>query len=434
MKLKLENISRQLFSIGVVATAVLMPLDLITEGGLAVEWFVLLLLAQRFAVNIVLTRPFYKNFKALFIDALPFVVAGIALVLSSLVSDDRSTAIPYLAVLLSLLGRGWIISRFTSKDDFKAFEKTTLIMCGLIVIFSFYQFFGDILGIPPRFTGMLPQYRSFTAFPFPRVHALALEPLYLANYLLLPLAFLLVRLRKPAPRSDLLTKLLFIATLTIIILSVSRSAILGLVVSGLIYLVVVRKELPYIKRLVVLGCLSLILTIGMVFSVKFLPKIELKARANESLSIFGTHITNLNEGSAQTRYELWPKAISLFTAHPFTGVGLNGSRGALHPEQLARGDNYDQLQPINNDYLTIVAEGGLLGIIGWLPLLIIVIKRIWQTIKLQYRHIGAALAIVLIAVAVQMNSFSAIALLRTWVVIAMFLAAWRLSPKQTSRS
>lgn len=426
---KISSISRQLFSIGLLATAVLMPLDLITQGGLRVEWFVIFLLGQRLLISIFLDKPYAKNLIDLVKSAIPFAAPAIAAIIATFAITNRTYAIPYLIVLIGLAGRGWLISRYTNSSDVVLFEKTTLIMTVLLVVFGYFQFFGDIIGVPPSITAMLGQYRSFTAFPFPRVHSLSLEPLYFSNYLLLPLAILAIRLRqKLTKKRQWQYSALFIVSLALLVSSVSRSAILGLVVSGLIYLIVIRKDTAYIKRVAGLTAVSLVLVGGLVFSVKVLPKIEFKSKANQAFSIFGTHITNLNEGSAKTRYELWPRALELIKQHPVLGIGLNGSRGALHPDEVAN-KKYDSLQPINNDYLVVLVEQGLLGILGFVPLVILLMKIIIETIKRNYKNLSAPYVLALIAVAVQVNSFGGLALLRTWVLFGMLVATWRLSHK-----
>lgn len=427
MSKKLTSISRHLFSIGLIATAVLMPLDLITQGGLRVEWFVLFLLGQRLLVCLIIDRPFTKNIVDLIKSSVPFALPALAAVIATLIALNQAAAIPYLIVIIGLLGRGWLVSKFTTKVDIGLFEKTTLIMAGLLVAFGYFQFFGDVIGIPPTITALLSQYRSFTTFPFPRVHSLSLEPLYFSNYLLLPLSILIIRLRqKNTTKRQWQYGILFVVSLALLISSVSRSAILGLIVSGLIYLIAIRKDTAYIKHIAMLFAVSLILVSGLVYSVKVLPKIQFKSKANQAFSIFGTHITNLNEGSAKTRYELWPKAIELVKQHPVLGVGLNGSRGALHPDEVST-KKYDALQPLNNDYLMVVVEQGLLGILAFIPLLFIVFKIIFETIRRNYKNPSAPYVLTIIAVAVQINSFGGLSLLRTWVVFGMLIASWRLN-------
>lgn len=53
-------------------------------------------------------------------------------------------------------------------------------------IFAVYQFLGDMLGLPIVLTGLREQYTKIV-FGFPRVHSTALEPLYYAGMLFIPI-------------------------------------------------------------------------------------------------------------------------------------------------------------------------------------------------------------------------------------------------------
>lgn len=429
---RISRLSKLLFSIGLIATAVLMPLDLITQGQLKVEWLILLLLLQRPFIYFFTAKSKTKTTKELFLSSLVFVSPVLALLVATASASSQSLAIAYSLLLVSLLGRGWLLSRFVSKADMKLFEKTTLIVTSVLVIYAYFQFIGDIVGLPQNVTYLLSQYRAFTAFPFPRVHSLSLEPLYFANYLLLPLAILLLRLRGPKVYRPRLYSLLLVLILSLIIGSVSRSAVLGLAISLPIFLLAVRKESAYLKRLAVVAISTVLLTIALAAAPWYLPKIEFKQYSGDSLKIFGHHITNFNDDSAQTRYELWPRAIDLFKQHPLRGVGPDNSRAQLHPDEFNSGKPYGSLQPINNDYLALLAEQGLIGLLGWLPLVLVSLRAVWSVLRQRFWHVGSPYAIALIAIAVQVNSFGGLALLRTWVVIGLLLASYRLAePRHT---
>src|SRR3989338_5134141 len=72
----------------------------------------------------------------------------------------------------------------------KHVEKVVLILLlsmAVVCLFGIYQFLGDIVGLPTSLTGLRPQYTK-DILCFPRIQSTALEPLYFANYLLIPLS------------------------------------------------------------------------------------------------------------------------------------------------------------------------------------------------------------------------------------------------------
>lgn len=120
--------------------------------------------------------------------------------------------------------------------------KTVLVSAGFVMVFGFFQWFGDLLGLPSYLTVIRPEYTA-DKLGLPRIHSFLLEPLYFGLFLLLPLGILW------ADRTGALVKNLYFrfGLITLIyvsiLLSLARGAIVASAVIGAIGLVVNFKEL-----------------------------------------------------------------------------------------------------------------------------------------------------------------------------------------------
>ena len=72
-------------------------------------------------------------------------------------------------------------------------------------IFGVFQFFGDFLDFPTTVTGLRPQYTK-AVFGYPRIQATAIEPLYFAGMLFLPLFFVILVLLNQRICKEFLSK------------------------------------------------------------------------------------------------------------------------------------------------------------------------------------------------------------------------------------
>jgi O-antigen ligase len=83
----------------------------------------------------------------------------------------------------------------------------------------------------------------------------------------------------------------------------------------------------------------------------------------------------LNEGGGKLRrQEIWRATWHLIKAHPLTGIGFGGYEAAI-PEFNTGFAGDSQLSQAHNDYLEILASGGIVGAIFALWFLIVLIRR-----------------------------------------------------------
>jgi hypothetical protein len=93
---------------------------------------------------------------------------------------------------LFTIGVGLLVGRYFKPKDVPIYIRCLALGTWVVVIFGFYQFFGDILGLSNSATGLRDLY-TYSVLGFTRVQSTALEPLYLANFLLIPLFIFLAQ-------------------------------------------------------------------------------------------------------------------------------------------------------------------------------------------------------------------------------------------------
>lgn len=429
MNKRIDGISRQLFRIGLVATAILMPLDLLTQGSLFIEWVVLAVIMQRPLLYWLISSKKQLTLNKWVKSSLPFWLPILAYFASTYFSAFQGISLAFTALMSVLLMRAWTIQEFIDKDDLRLVEKTILIVSSLVVAFGYWQFFGDSMGIPAKYTGILYQYRAYVVFPYPRAHSFAQEPLFMCNFLFLTITLLWGRLRSSQINTGIFKwyGLLYVTTMGLFLSANSRTALFGLIVIAGLFAWSARKELRYLKKIAWLSVGGIVLSVVIVGSVSILPRFDNLNNKDDSIGVFKNRVANINDASAYSRFDYWPKAITTFAEKPILGSGPNTARIYANIERHNKGVEFEQLQPINNDGLSLLAEGGIIGILSFLPLLIVIIKITWQNFKLKFNELSSPYVLALIAVTIQAQFFGAIALLRTWVIVALLFGSWRIT-------
>jgi len=317
-------------------------------------------------------------------------------------------------------------------------RKTLYVVTALVVLFGFFQFFFDVWGAPTSVTDLRRCCTSNSTYVFPRVHSTALEPLYFDHFLMIPLwlmAFDFWRDRRL--RRDRRHITLFVLTATLFILTIARSATIGLIIAGLIFYFGARRQAEfrrffrYMAKLwgTAVG-LSIILVVMSGLATIFVNK-QAQYKSKTGVEIFGSHFVDVTDASAQTRYRLWPKAIPYFEEQPLHGVGADNSRIRLDLHDYRRGVQPERLQPFNNDLVGLIVDLGLLGLVTFGPLAVALAVGLYRLYKAGWGHVVAPLALALIGMLIQGNFFQSLLLTRTWIVIGLVLVAIfpRLSPK-----
>ena len=104
--------------------------------------------------------------------------------------------------------------------------------------------------------------------------------------------------------------------------------------------------------------LFLILVFGVVFGTLYLGGEQLASRIEQSRTELDGDTTELNQGVK--RNETWAMTLKMFAAHPILGVGMGAYWVAVPAFHNASGTLTPQ--EAHNDYLELLASGGLVGL------------------------------------------------------------------------
>ena len=421
---RLLNIARVCFALGIGLTAVLLPVDRLgmRVGPTSLLTVSLILLLPQALIDVI-TKPLqhWRIFIALGAVAL-------AATLSLVHSIDHSNSLAGLIIFAYLLMRSGALAASSRRADIELFETVVLMVTAVVVLLGYLQIIGDLLGISTHITHLLPQYTSQAAYIIPRPQSTALEPLYLAHYLFLPLGIMAVRISSRRRRRAWVWWLLA-ATLLLFILTLSRGALLGLIGAGIIFGFGLSQRNQWVRRwslgIVALAVGVSIVTVAVGYEYARKHSVTQTVGISRSFGSVAHHFVDLNDRSANTRYELWPVAVRAVHDHPVTGVGWYNSREYIHPDRQT--NDPKQLQPLNNDYLAYLTDTGLLGALLALPLIFVVAWPIWKALRESWQVPWAPYSLAVVGMAIQATTFDSILLLRTWVVLGMLLAATRLT-------
>ncbi len=319
-------------------------------------------------------------------------------------------------------------SMIQSRDDLIKVLKVLLISATVVAIFSFFQFAGDIIGLPKDIT-LLKQGYGSEVFGFPRIQAFSMEPLYLADYLFIPimlgLAYFFGKNQTLSNRWWLAG--LTTALITILVLTVSRGAYLGFAVALLVMAIFQFRQIFTWKHILV-GFLAVLIIGGGVY-------FALSKGNPQAINEFIGHVSlndYSNGESIQGRLSAFELAYQAFLHHPILGIGL-GNYGPYANGYIGQtpAGGWDI---VNNEYLEILAETGIVGISAFFLIILTLIGRsFWAIYKakdefLKLTLIGLITA--MIAILVQYVSFSTLYIFHIWILIGLIVATQNLILKK----
>lgn len=290
-----------------------------------------------------------------------------------------------------------------------------LVSMAVVCVFGIYQFLGDSAGLSTSLTGLRPQYTK-DILGFPRIQSTALEPLYFANYLLLPLSITIGLWLSRSSRF----KPLWLLSLVLLggvnfILTVSRGGYIALAATLGILAVVYIKQLLR-PRILIPILLSLIIAGGVAY--RFL-------NLTEQLETYTTHVTNIFSGASyEERVETYTIAERIWLQHPWIGIGPGsfGPYAANHP-LITPSEGF---KIVNNEYIELLAETGILGLTFIIIMLVMLLVRSWKAIRKTtnplLRTVMIALVAAMIGILVQYNTFSVLYIMHIWFTIGLMVS------------
>ncbi len=291
-----------------------------------------------------------------------------------------------------------------------------LISMGVVCLFGIYQFLGDIIGLPTSLTGLRPQYTK-EILGFPRIQSTALEPLYFANYLLIPLSAaitLWLSRAKQTLKSWWLLALILLGGINFI-LTVSRGGYIALAVMLALLGIVYWKQLLRPKILVpILLCIA----VAGGVAYRFL-------NLTDQVETFAAHVTDLFGGASYAeRVETFDIAERIWWQHPWIGIGPGsfGPYANYHPF-ITPGDGY---KIVNNEYIELLAETGVLGLACFILLVVMLYVRSFKALLAGKDQFLKAVLIGLLAaftgILVQYNTFSILYIMHIWFTIGLMVS------------
>ncbi len=340
----------------------------------------------------------------------------------------------------------WVIANRFERDKLDTYAKIFLGSALAATAFGLFQFFGDLRGLPTSVTALLPRYTK-GVFGFPRIQSTGYEPLFFADYLLVPsmLAAMLY------VRRGWRYLWAMVPMLAVLWITLSRGAYAG-AVSGLVIIIgIALWHKQYAKLLGLLAAIgaSVLLAVGMVAVAPKLA-VHLPTQALDSgnavdrsadqttagsIHAFGAQTRNITSGdSFFNRTETWKMAIKAFKQRPLLGIGPGTFGSFAHRQNPAY--FIDNTAIVNNETLELLAEHGLIGAILLIAFAVSLAKIAWQHRPAKFDNFSIwklGLLAALVGITVQYQTFSTLYITHVWVAIGL-LAALVLQPMAKPKS
>lgn len=351
--------------------------------------------------------------------SLPLCLFFVALLLSMTQAIALSRSVEVLifmlfAVALSIM----TVNMISSIDNLRKTVLVILASAAFVGIFGLFQFAGDIIGLPQSLTLLKVGYTS-AVFGFPRIHAFSMEPLFFANYLLIPLSLVMAYF---FGKVDVIKRWMLVGILTILlvnfVLTLSRGGYLGLIVTSLIFILLYSRQVFTWRNLAILAVIFVVF-LGVVFALS-------KGESN-AVSRFVNQATGqdakIGSESVQGRLMSYASAIKIYKDHSVLGIGLGnyGPEVSGYPSKTPAGG----WPVVNNEYFEILAESGTVGGITFGLLLLVVIIRSLMALKhakdpfLKATMFGLFAAFM--GILTQYNFFSTLYIIHIWILIGLLI-------------
>lgn len=352
--------------------------------------------------------------------AIPLSLFAAALIASLMGAVNLPRAITVLIFILFTMALAVLTVNMVNSKE--ALRKTIVVLFASALVagaFGLFQFGGDIIGLPSSIT-LLKEGYTKAIFGFPRIQAFSMEPLYYANYLLIPICIgiaLIFNKAEPFKRWFFISIVLLL--LINFILTVSRGGYLGLVGSVAVLGILMFRKI-FTWRNILIG----IFAIGIVgYGVAFaLSKGDYQA-TNEFIG--HVMVTDFkNSESVQGRLLTYRRAYNAYKWYPVFGIGIGnyGPFAKFYPSETPQ-KGWDI---VNNQYIELLAETGLVGTVAFGFLILVLSMRTFIALKyardllLRSVLIGAFAA--LVGILIQYNFMSTLYIIHIWILIGLLIA------------
>lgn len=350
----------------------------------------------------------------------------VAVLGSALVSINSSRSAVAAIATIIVIATSLVMSRVAQNMQLASIYKVIIGTTTVVCVFGIYQFFGDSLGLPSYLTGLRANYVK-DVFGFPRIQSTDLEPLFFASYLLAPLLLTAGLLYQDVLSTRKHWAALF-GLVLVLTLTLSRggywAGLAGaIVIFAFGYKIYGTKQILKISATVVAAVLTAIL---MIFTTITLFGGG-KKNGDQAVSNYVHQSSKVAAGGADSdRIVGRSLAIKAFMERPLLGNGIGsfGSYAQTHRPDLYGSDNSNAT--VNNEYLEVLAETGVAGLLALTGFVITLIFQAIQAIKNTRDRVLKAWLICLlglsVAYGVQYYAFSTLYIMHIWVMLGIFMA------------
>jgi O-antigen ligase len=354
------------------------------------------------------------------------VYVGIAL-LSVVVSIDKGRSLVAFVATVITLATALVVADAMPRYRLHTLLKFIAATATAVSLFGLYQFIGDSVGLSTHLTGLRPIYTK-KVFGFPRVQSTGLEPLFFANYLITPILLMAALIYSRLLRARTYAPLLVLYVL-ILALTLSRGGIIAAACNLLILGVVLWGMSNWKSRAyTVIGVAAgVLLAIGMIYGVTASTntKPHSGTQAVDSYVHQSTHVTS-GVGSADSDRVLDRRlAIQAFKQRPILGQGLGAFGTFAKKVDPTYYPAYGNSPTVNDEYLEVLAETGVLGLIA---LTGFVVALGWQIIAALRQSLDSTTRVWIwsltaagIAFGIQYYAFSTLYIMSIWVTLGLLM-------------
>lgn len=342
-----------------------------------------------------------------------FIIMGLGLFFS----PDLNRSLFVFVSTVFILSLSIFIPQFFHKikevaTAIKVFLVSSLVTC----VFGLYQFIADMAGLGPNWTFLTEKYTK-SILGFTRVQGLFIEPLYFADFLLLPIVFcsLFLLNKVKSERMKWFLRVTLVLSLINFVLTSARGAFLAGLAVLILFAVFNYSKISRKIKIAAVSALVLISLAGTL--IYFIAPSGISGQ-------FIYRATHPFQGAAfQERQETFKEAWLIFKEHPWLGSGP-GSFGILAP--LKAWESRQDWKIVNNLYLEILAENGIWGFLAIMSFFVLLLFYLYKAMKASGDKLRKILLEgffwVIIAILIQYNSFSIIYLPFVWIVVGLAMA------------
>lgn len=353
---------------------------------------------------------------------IPLMIFIFALILSLTQALNLNRAITVFSLILFMISLLILtVNMVNSRENLTKTIKILFYSSFVVALFGFFQFGGDVLGLPMSLTLLKEGYDS-SIFGFPRIQAFSMEPLYLANFLMIPLGIglALVVNKVPGIKRNPIVVLMSLL-LIIFILTVSRGGYLGLAALILILFVFFFKKFFTFRNIITVIIVGSVVVLGVYYA--------LSRGQGRALGEFIGHATlsDYTSGAGEStfgRLDDYKRGLDAWKENPVLGKGIGnfGPWIAFYPNMTP----VTGWKIVNNQYIELLAETGTVGLASFLLIIVFLTFRTFIALKrakdIYLKSVLIGLFAAVWGILVQYNFFSTLYIIHIWIAFGLLIA------------